>query len=332
MFKKLLSKVSVFLAITFFIGSISSANVLAAGNNNDDGDNSESAPIVIGADSQDTLPLDKVSTIDNLIEITPHAAQILDTVTPQAVATDEGRYGIESGNKNDFVMVDLDICNISKDEIDLDEVLKANLIFDGSYTFETYKRFDSNEGDDETLKFNESMYGTWEGYYDMGDYGGWAKATLRLTDTDLDGNMVGTFEYEPLDMGTDYIMNSQYAGSYSVITRKSSTLGFCVYANEWLTKPEWSIDPKPFWLWPVAPGVLSGNSYRSNYYIQDNDASRGAICLKKTEPLLEPTMIDVLQETKYSLVFNCPNRVVNNLDKCQLLIEVNDNVYEIPLH
>ena len=290
----------------------------------------ESSPIIIGEEAEDTLPLEKTTELDDLIEITPHAARVVDKITPQAVAEDDGRYGYESGDKNEFVVIDLDICNISMDEVDLDEIIAANLVYNGSYTFTPYKRFETEEDKDPDLEFNESLYGTWEGLWFANNFGGWAKTTLEFTDTDIDGNLVGTLEYEQCDpFGDGHVINENYVGSYSVYAVRDS-LGIDVLAKDWINKPSYNFDAKPFWLWPVAPNVLCGATYYNNNNWDASDF-QGIISFTRTAPALDPTVIDVLQETTYSLVFNCPNRVVKSLDDCQLVISVGDEVYEIPL-
>ena len=257
--------------------------------------------IIIGSDTNDTLKLESRTEIGDIIEIEPHAARVCDRL---------GEYGEKSGDKNEFLVVDLDICNISKDIINLDDLIGAELFYKDDYQFSQYTNTEINERD-------SFLYGKWEG---INDEGGMRKIYAEFTETNADGFVVGIIRYEPYEYDGDYLNDA--AGSFSIKGKYDDKWdGWKFEPVEWIE----NVDGRGYlnyYLRAASYDVLSGAGYNGGHLTY----------LVRTDLSDQTNELDVLEETSYSLVFKCPNRVINDLDNCSLYISVDDEVYEIPLH
>jgi len=257
--------------------------------------------IVIGADTEDSIALDKSTEIAELLEITPHAAIISDTL---------GEFGEKSGDKNEFLITDLDICNISKSPINIEETISATLIYKGDYQFEPYS---STITDEESQVF----IGSWEGLWYLA---GMREVRMAFEEVDSEGNILGHVEFEPcVEEG---VKACNWTGSYKLTGHETPEYLSWVFEadnNDWIENPN-NLGVVPFELWVVDTNTLSGHSY----------ASEGPCYLKRTNNPVT-VQLDVMEESTYPLVFKCPNRIVNDLDNCSLIISIAEEAYEIPL-
>ena len=283
-----------FIVVLLVSISLISMPVFAAGKSSDE------ESIVIGAGTEDTLRLESSLEISDIVEVTPHAARISDTL---------GDYGDESGDKNDFIIVDLDICNISKDTIDLCQLIKAELSYKDDYVFDLY-------AGEEIDEMNKLLLGTWEGLWDIE---GFRLVTFEFTDINKNNELEGILEFSPYQYEGNYTSN--YSGKYTISgSYDSNRLLWTFEPLEWIDNPD---NRGMNYKWEVRladSGILSGMTTENS-----------PVYFKKTGGIDKPSELGVLEEVNYSLVFKCPNRVLQDIDNCSLYITIDDEKYEVPL-
>jgi len=250
---------------------------------------------IIGGNSSE-LTLEEWVTLEDTIDVRAHAVQVSESL---------GEYGAVSDEKNQFVIVNLDVCNITFDDIDLSAILSAELTYNDRYVFPLYNARIVSEA-------SSAISGTWTGYYRKQPER--RTLTLEIPAVNEDNSFRGTWTFGPLDDP------NQPVGSYSI--KGSLDPNYMTITFEGV---EWIIDPgnyrfnSDFYLHLVTDSVLCGVSESL------------PIFLKKDTSSTSSNVISMLEETSLPLVFECPNRVVEDLENCRLELIINDTRYDIPL-
>lgn len=242
------------------------------------------------------IGVDEYTALDNTLDIRPHAASVVEKL---------GEYGQDSGDKNSFVLINLDICNISFDEIDLNSIFSAELTYADRYVF-------SPEVAGMPVSIEDALLGKWEGSYKIEPER--RTCSLEITEISSDGKFEGVWSFGPLDK------KDQPVGSYSVTGVIDSNIGSITYHGL-----QWIIDPGNY-------------KFNDNFYLRllDNNmlcgtADESPIYLSKAETSNIDYSLNMLEEVVYPLVFLVPNRVASDIENCKVDIIVNGNHYQISL-
>lgn len=239
---------------------------------------------------------EEYTTLDNLLDIRPHVAIICDQL---------GEYGEKSDEKNQFLLINIDICNVSDGDVDLSSIFSAELSYMDRYSFESY----GNTTFDNSLL--EKLTGLWSGSCTSD----WASqgVEMNITDVSGEGKISGIFSFTN---------NEGKAGSYTIpgkMDAQSSSLSWS--GLEWIEQPNnYSMDTVQLYF--VEDDCLAGN------FNGKADSFTYFIKQKNDEVI---NTLSMLEEISYPLVFKIPNRVADDLDNCKVEISVNGNSYMISL-
>jgi len=251
-----------------------------------------SETIEIGSGSS-VIGLDEYTTIENTIDIQPHAALVLDKL---------GEYGEASGDKNKYIVIYLDICNISYDDIVLDDIVSAELTYADRYTFTPYKKDIANS-------FVEALLGKWKGHWGI-DGDNQYEVELEFTSGD-NGKVNASFYYE----------DSSRHGKYEIevaLNESKRTLTWSGY--KWIEEDgNWTFDSSELFVLDESWMAGTINSTDPVYYQRQINTEANEVTLS------------MLEEVSYPLVFLVPNRVVDDLDNTRVELVVNGNHYQIAL-
>lgn len=242
------------------------------------------------------LGVDEYTAVENTLDIRPHAASVVEKLGSK-----------DSGDRYSFILINLDICNISFDEVDLNNIFSAELTYADKYVFspEVAAEISASIGD--------ALLGKWEGSYKIEPSR--RTCSLEITEITSDGELKGVWSFGPLDDKTTL------EGSYTVEGIINSDIGSIAFEGE-----EWIVQPSHY--------VLSDDFYLK---LMDNHILCGVvgnmpIFLSKTEASNYNYTLNMLEEIEgYPLVFLVPNRVASDIENCKVDVIVNGNHYQISL-
>ncbi len=242
------------------------------------------------------LELDTTEEIGDLLELTVHGARVTDRL---------GEYGEEAGDRYRFVTLDLDLCNISFDDIDLKDVLSAKLEYAGRYEYEPY-------AGEPVSELAAALVGRWEGFY-MRERDMRRACVLEITSVGEDGKLQGTTSFGPMDDPSTPEGEYTISGSVNMATHSLTFKGV-----EWITRPNNS--------W----------HFYTEYYLHLTDDGRWLCGLADNQPFYlsrvtpqQNLTMGMLEEMTHTLVFRVPDRVARDLENCTLFLTVAGTLYEL---
>ncbi len=239
---------------------------------------------------------DLLITVADILEIRPHKAVIMETL---------GAYGEASDDKNQFVCIDLDVCNVSFENVDLAYMLQAELSYQGRYSFSLYEK-------PAVTDVQRLLTGTWRGTYVKAPER--RECILEIQSVAEDDTFEGVFTFNGYDTSDvpygSYTVRGQFDSSYGTVTYKGVS---------WIERPgTWTMLEETYQT--VLDGrFLSGISTGFPIYMEKEQNGSGS------------AELGVLEETTYHLCFLVPNRVAADLDNCKVTLNVYDGQYDLPL-
>lgn len=244
------------------------------------------------------LGVDEYTAVENTLDIRPHAASVVEKL---------GEYGKESGDRNAFILINLDICNISFDEIDLNNIFSAELTYADKYVFSPEVTAEMSAGIEDTL------VGKWEGTYRTEPTR--RTCSFEITEITSDGEFKGVWSFGPLDD------KDTLEGSYTVTGVINSDIGSITFGGkEWIVQPEHYVVLRDFYLKLVDNHTLCGAVTSVPIFLSKSEAPNSDYTLKMLEEI-----------EGYPLVFLVPNRVASDIENCKVDVIINGNHYQISL-
>lgn len=243
------------------------------------------------------LPLETSVEVNGLLELTVH---------PAAVTESLGAYGEDSGDRYQFVCIDLDVCNISFDAVDLSTLLSAELTYADRYAFTLHESAAAADPAHQLL-------GRWEGKYRHNRNA--RLCVLEVTEVGTNGSFSGVWHFAP------HGSTGEPSGSYFISGTFNSGNGSLEFSGrEWIERPNSS--------WGFH-GSHKLTLLEGRWLFGEVDGA--GTYLEKVESPETVTSLNMLEETSWTLVFRVPDRVAQDLENCRVVLSVGENTYELTL-